>query len=1081
MTSGVCARKLALAVTCTALAYLLTAQASAQTAPDAVAKVTVDSTFRGYGSEVLTDGKWIAEGEEPQVDIGSAEHFGNVGNTWVSGLAEGAEHWIRLDWPEPVTINQLQAYWAWDKWRPKAFRVEYLSDESWVPVSGAVNWFEATQRRTIVTFEALQVQSVRVVQFAGGGGADRGLMAAQEVTASNEPGGRPGLEGARKLSAAELKRLMPLKLQRNIARLNEDQPGAVSYEQAVPGNGLMLFTDCPEIADGDLEAPIKLPPGATGVTLGWTKPHVVDSLAVYFAQDLPQPKDVTPQLGHPDLPLALDCEAQEGQRRLVFTFEPVAIDRLTIPLDPGGHLLTEVEVYRYLPSSPSAWPERLITDNQLEREILGSGKEPSYEALCSTALSMIPAHALLGLKDDQREIGVKWDGTIVARDTLTFAFGPDLQPLRARPDTVTRALIDDWRPGTVVRGQIGELAITQTAFVCFADEERSRPALCVRTEVSRLSEEPFVTRMQAAVSGPATKGLVVKDGCILRGEALVLASADGTAGTAPGGLQFDLDLTQTPKATVDLVYPYQQDAPIAEAGTYRKASLDAARARFVEYWDELLAPAMRLNLPEKHLQNMYKAVLTQVLICADGDILPYGTAPSVYDGNLYGLEEGYAMMALIMAGLQEDAVRYMDATYLTPEFLKKVDQYKVYADRHQQYRNGLQPFYAVSAYRFTRDGQWIRKHLDLLRECAEWTVENRRKTMQETDGDKPLHFGLLPKWSYGGDISGLQCYPLYANFTCWRGLWETAWLLEQLGRPADAERYYQEAADYRAAIDRAVDGNYKPEHEPPFLPLRLYADEPVGNDYYQLFAGTLLDLMPFDPGGKRIGYITDYLQDANLTFCLLPRFRRDVGAGGLDGLYGLGLILTKLHQGKIDEFLLGLYAYLAFNMDRTTFASRETNLIYASDLHERSKYRVPDMSDPIPCSSVVALQLLRHMLVAEQLEGRGVPSGNLLLLAGAPRRWFADGKVISFSEAPTQFGPMECRVVSQVAEGRISATLKPPIRDRWGSIRLRIRHPEGLKMRSVTVNGRDWTDYDAEAELVTLTAGSKSYKVVCEY
>ena len=66
--------------------------------------------------------------------------------------------------------------------------------------------------------------------------------------------------------------------------------------------------------------------------------------------------------------------------------------------------------------------------------------------------------------------------------------------------------------------------------------------------------------------------------------------------------------------------------------------------------------------------------------------------------------------------------------------------------------------------------------------------------------------------------------------------------------------------------------------------------------------------------------ITDFMEQKNLTFCLLPRFRRDVGAGGLDALYGKGYILTVLQQDRVDEFLLGVYAYAALNLDRGTFA-----------------------------------------------------------------------------------------------------------------------------------------------------------------
>ena len=334
--------------------------------------------------------------------------------------------------------------------------------------------------------------------------------------------------------------------------------------------------------------------------------------------------------------------------------------------------------------------------------------------------------------------------------------------------------------------------------------------------------------------------------------------------------------------------------------------------------------------------------------------MPYGAAPSVYDGALFGIEESYAMLALAQWGLVQDAQRYLDATYLTPEFLQKVDTYRDYRDRHQQYRNGLEPHYAVAAYRLSRDRAWIERHLPC---CA--SVPNGRSSSVKRRWNRERRSvrctaGLLPKWSYGGDIAEVECYALFANFCCWRGLVDTAWLLRELGDESTAQRYAAEAAAYRQDIERAIDGSYRSERTPPFLPLRLYADEPDEQmDYYQLFAGCMLDVEFLEPGQRHYRWITDFLEADNRVFCGLPRFRRDAGAGGLDALYGKGYLLGKLREDSVREFLLGFYAYLAFNLDHDTFTSRETNVVYASDLHVRSTYNVPDQSDPVPCSSAV--------------------------------------------------------------------------------------------------------------------------------
>jgi len=94
----------------------------------ATARVTVDSTFRGYGADVLTDGLWVELGHETTQDTGSPDRLGNCGNTWVSEAEPGVEHWVRLDWEQPVECNRAAVWLPHPEWYPHAFRVEYLSD-----------------------------------------------------------------------------------------------------------------------------------------------------------------------------------------------------------------------------------------------------------------------------------------------------------------------------------------------------------------------------------------------------------------------------------------------------------------------------------------------------------------------------------------------------------------------------------------------------------------------------------------------------------------------------------------------------------------------------------------------------------------------------------------------------------------------------------------------------------------------------------------------------------------------------------------------------------------------------------------
>ncbi len=1048
-------------------------------APDARPTLRVDSTYAGYAADVLTDGRWVELGKEITQDYGSRDRLGNSGNSWVSAAVEGVEHWVRLDWPRAVELNQVSIWWTQPPWYPKAFRVEFFRDGAWIPATSAGDWWVPTQQHSTATFPAVTTASLRVVQHPGGG-PDRGFLAVQEVAVFHQPQAAGGLLGARPLVPEELQTLTPARLERNLARLHVDQPGA---DEALVWTAAGATGPQPRLQDGDVKASVALPDGVLpGVA--WPIQHVLDGGAVFFSEGPPKEGSLVVEIhdGERWAPLhtGLQVAADATRRCLAFTCEPVATTGVRFQLAAGWPTVTEIELYRYLPARPDVWPERLVTGNRFERELLAGGREPSFAGLSTAALSMVPTYALLGLKDAPREIGVTWDGTVVSQWPIRFSFGVRPQSLAACRDTVMRTLVDDWRPGVVVQGQLRDLRVTQTAFVSFAGPNRTKPALFVQIELANLGSSTLETAVHARVDAWASE-LKFVDGALTAKGRAVLVVGEGWSLGESGRIVRTLKLPPGGKQTEKLVQPCDEVAEIRELAAYRQTDWAAALSEFRRYWDEMLAPAAAIEVPEAHVVNMVRAVLTQLMINADGDIVPYGSDPSWYSGRLYGVEEGYAMMALAQAGFLNDAQRYMDGTYLTPQFLVKVPEYKKYEDRHQQYRNGLQPHYAVSAYRLSRDRTWIERHLPLLRQCAEWTLAERRKTMVLENGERPLHYGLLPKWSYGGDISELQCYALYANFACWKGLVDTAWLLQELGDLKAAERYRADADDYWQSIERAVEGNYRREHQPPFLPLQLYADQPVGDDYDQLFAGTLLHLHAWDPAGRQIRYVTDFLEQDNRTFCLLPRFRRDVGAGGLDGLYGLGYILTKLQQDRIDEFLLGFYGYLAFNLERSTFAARETNLIYASDLHLRSRYKVPEMSDPVPCSAAVAVQLLRHMLVTETRPAPDQPADGLRLLAGAPRAWLADGRTIRLQRLPTEFGMVSLEVVSSAAQGRIEASIEPPKRNPCNAVQLRLRDPQGRRLVRVRVNGRPLSEFDADRDLIRLPPGSGEYRVVAEF
>jgi hypothetical protein len=107
------------------------------------------------------------------------------------------------------------------------------------------------------------------------------------------------------------------------------------------------------------------------------------------------------------------------------------------------------------------------------------------------------------------------------------------------------------------------------------------------------------------------------------------------------------------------------------------------------------------------------------------------------------------------------------------------------------------------------------------------------------------------------------------------------------------------------------------------------------------------------------------------------------------------------------------------------------------------------------------LERFRNLLVMED-------GANLWLCRGAPRDWLSQGQRISVRHAPTQFGPADYEIVSDVSNGKITAAVTIPNRRSPKTVLLRLRHPSASPIRSVTIYGKPWKDFDAAKEIVRI-------------
>lgn len=129
-----------------------------------------------------------------------------------------------------------------------------------------------------------------------------------------------------------------------------------------------------------------------------------------------------------------------------------------------------------------------------------------------------------------------------------------------------------------------------------------------------------------------------------------------------------------------------------------------------------------------------------------------------------------------------------------------------------------------------------------------------------------------------------------------------------------------------------------------------------------------------------------------------------------------------------------------------------------------------------PSTDGAWFELYRKMLINE------FGTDTLMIGQAIPRAWLEDGKRIDIKNAPTYFGPLDLLIESHANSKEIKATLDLSDRNPPKELIIRFRHPKGSRLRSVTVNGQEWKNFDGGKESVTIPAPEgKQYIISARY
>ncbi len=506
------------------------------------------------------------------------------------------------------------------------------------------------------------------------------------------------------------------------------------------------------------------------------------------------------------------------------------------------------------------------------------------------------------------------------------------------------------------------------------------------------------------------------------------------------------------------------------------------------------APAVCISVPDKRWQRMYELAVDQLR--------------GHHMWGFLGAEVFRVAAAMEMAGLHEftDPIYdyFLDSPGVKPdadysdsdgelEWAKAMRHDMAYAHEGCHTSTGGLIYAMMHRYFLTGDRQWFNERIPRLKKAADWIIRMIRGYMKdEAPNWEKLHvYGLMPPCFYGDYALPASDWHWYYhdNSAHQLGLRFFAEALKDIGDP-DAGRYLAEAAQYEKDLIAAV------SRESLFAPVRRCSDGfsrrfiprmAYGGGLLQYgketnipqFAGGISDLFQgalplacvggvIDPCDGRIAGTVDAMEEGGLKMNpeALRHFEHPTAtdedkeaARRLEEL-SAGSVRTKTPLSD-DLWFWNTFSNLpklAFNAniylredDIPSFLRFFLNhaVVMVGSNGKLWEHAHPDIyvecENPDNGTAGWFVELFRLMLVMED-------GDDLWITRGVPRSWLRQGRETAVEKAPTFYGDLSFRIVSDVDNGAVYAHINVPSRKKIPAIKIRFRHPDGKKIKEAVSN-----------------------------
>jgi len=523
------------------------------------------------------------------------------------------------------------------------------------------------------------------------------------------------------------------------------------------------------------------------------------------------------------------------------------------------------------------------------------------------------------------------------------------------------------------------------------------------------------------------------------------------------------------------------------------------RAQTCAYWTFLLGSCMEIDVPDALLTDVMSASRIHCMLAARNEDHGKLVSPWI-SSDRYGPLESEAnsiIRGMDMMGHHDFARRSLEF------FIKRYNKAGYLTTGYTMVGTGEHLWALGEHYERTRDRAWMQKVAPEVARVCQWIVRQRAKTKRlDVRGQKVPEYGLMPP-GVTADWNR-YAYRFFNDAQYCAGLESAARALADVGHPA-APALLEEAKQYRDDLVRAYrwtqarspvvrldNGTWVPS-DPALLDCFGHVEEFLpgedGNRSWcysvEIGAHHLAANRILDPASQEVGWMNDYLEDVQFLRSGMGDYpeeknRKDVFSFG-------GFAKVQPYYGRIAEVYalrddVKPFVRSYFNAI-PSLLSRE-NLSFWEHFHNMGGWNKTHETGWFLCQT-------RTMLVTER-------GDELWLAPMVTNHWMKDGMKVAVQNAPTRFGKVSYTITSAAVKGQIEAVIRLET-DRSGEsagsgdprrtspretlkrIVIRLRHPEGKPIRSVTVQGKPHKDFDPQKETVTIAPSAGPIIVQAQY